>query len=121
MSWEDIDKIKGSFIDNYSEIRDIDGGISAHYKNKNVWPTKELAEAALALSQLLQLRDAWNECNTEEEPLYNVKYSLYNSRGRATMYTADFTNYPLRFKTAELRNEFLETFKSLIETALPLL
>lgn len=121
MSWGDIERINGYYINSDSEICDIDGGISAHYKNRNVWTTNKLAEAALALSQLLQLRDAWNECNTEEQDRSVFRYCIFNSSDAplATIRLTD--NIPLRFKTEETRDAFLKQFRPLIETALPLL
>lgn len=71
--------------------------------------TKERAEAILALGQLLELRDAWNGDSERHEytTLINFRNSIYSSL--------------LSFKTAELRNQFAEQFKDLIETAKELL
>lgn len=119
MSWNDIKHIKGAYISNMSEVFEIEGNNLE--KNRNVWPTLELAEAALALSELLQYRDAWSECNTEEVAGRIVWHGITNQKGEAVGMGSDYINMPLRFKTEETRDSFLKQFRPLIETALPLL
>ena len=72
----------------------------------NQLSTKERAEAFLALMQLVELRDAWN--GDSERHLYLI-------------YNENRTSNLLSFKTLELRNQFGEQFKDLIETAKELL
>lgn len=118
MSFLEIKNIKGFYVDDMSSIRAVD--CLNRDSTKNTWPTVKLAEAALALSQLLQLRDAWNGCNTEELPLAGM-YVIYNELGVITVTRSISFNYPLRFKDTETRDAFLKQFRPLIETALPLL
>lgn len=119
MSWSELGNIKGFYISSSSAIRDANC-VPTEF-TRDVWPTKKLAEAALALSQLLQLRDAWNECNTEEGNLDTHQFGIRNSLN--SIETTRLLRYyaPLRFKTIETRDAFLEQFRPLIETALPLL
>ena len=80
---------------------------SARFSNdKNNLSTEERAEAFLALMQLVELRDAWNG---------DSKRHLY------LIYSENRTSNLLSFKTLELRNQFGEQFKDLIETAKELL
>ena len=72
----------------------------------NQLSTKERAEAFLALMQLVELRDVWNG---------DSKRHLY------LIYSENRTSNLLSFKTLELRNQFGEQFKDLIETAKELL
>ena len=72
----------------------------------NQLSTKERAEAFLALMQLVELRDVWN--GDSERHLYLI-------------YSENRTSNLLSFKTLELRNQFSEQFKDLIETAKELL
>ena len=120
MSFEEIERIDGAYVADNATI-----GFVSNYRSiskvKNVWPTKGLAEAALALSQLLQLRDAWNECNTEDVVEGIVWYGITNQNGKAVGMGSNYINMPLRFKTEETRDAFLKQFRPLIETALPLL
>ena len=120
--WEDLVNIKGcyvsaNYISKYSEYTALDS-------NKNVFPTKAEAEACLALSQLCQLRDAYNG-----EPLAdwcdwsvaNTKYCIEFYDNEITTFNYKCTRKVLSFKTEKLRDKFLENFSELIETAKPLL
>ena len=121
--WEYLKKLDGFYVDVDSEIDSIsDGDISAI--NKNVFPTKAEAEACLALSQLCQLRDAyngepladwcdWSDANTKYcICFYEDKISKSKNRGDENI---------LSFKTDKLRDKFVENFRELIEIAKPLL
>lgn len=55
----DFKTLEGYYVDNCSKIQHYIGLPSIG--NKNVWPTKELAEASLALCELVRYRDAWNK------------------------------------------------------------
>lgn len=122
MSWMELKDISGYYINSDSKILPVDANTLTHADNRNIYPSKKLAEAALALSQLLQLRDAWNECNTEEVAGGIVLwYGITNQKGEAVGMGSNYINMPLRFKTEETRDAFLKQFRPLIETALPLL
>jgi hypothetical protein len=58
--WEDFGTTKGWHVSTLSNIKQQ---LDHHDddRDKNVWPTKELAEASLALCQLIRYRDNWNE------------------------------------------------------------
>ena len=121
MSWMELKDISGYYINSDSKILPVDANTLTHADNRNIYPSKKLAEAALALSQLLQLRDAWNECNTEEIAGRIFWYGITNQNGEAAGMGSNYINMPLRFKTEETRDAFLKQFRPLIETALPLL
>ena len=120
--WEDLKKLKGYYVNDLSEIfnlRNANMTIS-----KNLFPTKAEAEACLALSQLCQLRDAYNG-----EPLAdwcdwsdaNTKYCIcfYEDKICKTKNRGD--EKILSFKTDKLRDKFVKNFEDLILTAKPLL
>ena len=120
--WEDLKKLKGYYVNDLSEIfnlRNANMTIS-----KNLFPTKAEAEACLALSQLCQLRDAYNG-----EPLAdwcdwsdaNTKYCIcfYEDKICKTKNRGD--EKILSFKTEKLRDKFVKNFEDLILTAKPLL
>ncbi len=120
--WEDLKKLKGYYVNDLSEIfnlRNANMSIS-----KNLFPTKAEAEACLALSQLCQLRDAYNG-----EPLADwcdwsfpkMKFVIYFDENETFTTEHFYTSSCLAFKTRELRDKFLENFRELIETAKPLL
>ena len=118
MSWTELGDITGYYIDSTSSLKNC-YGYSGRGK-ENLWPTLELAEAALALSQLLQLRDRWNgdwkvAC---EKSHHCISRGQGNSVGVFSEYMGDSL---LSFKEEKTADLFLETFRDLIETAKPLL
>ncbi len=119
-SWKEFGEVQGWFVSELSDI-DYSEGHSTDYRDKNIFPTKEEAEACLALAQLCQLRDRYNdgwkpdwEDGTEK---CTVIYSDNELKGSFSIYTQRI----LSFKTQELRDKFLENFRDLIEIAKPLL
>lgn len=112
MSWYDIGKIKGCWIDDASDIQIAD--CYAIVFNRNVFPTEEQAEAALALAQLLQLRKAWGEENGKG-------YIIIHYAGDVIIKKANMEEAPLSFSSIEVAREFIKTFRDLLETAKPLL
>lgn len=87
-------------------------------KNTGIFPNKETAEAFLALMQLIQLRDCYRQgwtpdWNDDEQS----KYSVITSSGKVSVDTRIVTNGILSFQSEEIRDEFLNNFKDLIEQA----
>ena len=120
-SWEELEFIDGFFVSSLSDIAKIGNNTTNDKNNKNVFPTKEEAEACLALAQLCQLRDRYNDgWKPDWEDSY-VKYILYYWGDDITKTHCTNARTLLSFKTQKLRDEFLENFRDLIETAKPLL
>jgi hypothetical protein len=121
MSWEELERVNGALIGPNSFIfPTIVRPTNA--VNKNMFPTRELAEASLALAQLLQLRDRWNE--DWEADWYDEKSTKFVIIPCKNEVTPTFTltcSRVMVFKTRELRDLFLITFKNLLEIAKPLL
>ena len=118
-TWEDLKYISGAFISTFSDINTINS-VKTDSSSKNIFPTKELAEAALALAQLLQLRDRYNGDN--EGFIFNKNnycISVYNYNIDKS-WNAQIQRV-LAFRTKELGDEFYNNFKDLIEIAKPLL
>ena len=120
--WEDLVIVKGYYLDSNCFVRRY--GDEPNNSNKNIFPTKEEAEACLALSQLCQLRDAYNGepladwCDWDDD---NTKYCIEICDNRiSTDYYSTYKKV-LAFKTEELRDKFVKNFIELIETAKPLL
>lgn len=83
---------------------------------------KELAEAYAVLPQLIRLRDEYNEgwkpdWGDEDSKKYILSYRRNNIEGSHTI----SSRYLLSFKSEEIRNQFLEDYKYLIEIVKPLL
>lgn len=120
-SWEDLYEVGGWFVDFHSDVV-TSGSMRTGDNVKNRFPTKEEAEACVALAQLCQLKDRYNggwkpNWNSTAETKYvieifknNIVKNLYGGKHRI-----------LAFKTEELRDKFLENFRDLIEIAKPLL
>lgn len=128
-TWEEFCKVyplreKEYYIDNTSNICEAYncGTIRRNsIVDKNLLPDKETTEAILALLQLIQLRDCYNdgwEPNWEDN---TAKYVIYTYYGNINTDVVFSTNRILVFKTAELRDKFLENFRDLIEIAKPLI
>ena len=118
-TWEELKIISGYYISNSSEITPS-SLVNCCNSDKNIFPTKELAEAVLALAQLLQLRDKYNGDNKGFiYNKYNYCITFYNNGISKFLYL--YTQEILAFRTKELRDEFYNNFKDLIEIAKPLL
>ena len=124
-NWCDLKFIKGFFVNGESEIKEINethDKILAIEGNRNVFPTKEEAEACLALAQLCQLRDRYNDgWKPDWEDDGQSKWCIEFFKGKIEKEFRHVTKRVLCFKTPELRDDFLENFNDLIEIAKPLL
>lgn len=124
-NWCDLKLIKGFFVNGESEIKEINethDKILAIEGNRNVFPNREEAEACLALAQLCQLRDRYNDGwkpDWKDDNQFKWCVDFFQDVVRKT--AVFFVRRTLTFKTEELRDKFLENFRELIETAKPLL
>lgn len=120
-SWEDLYEVEGWFVDFHSDVV-ASGSMRTGDSVKNRFPTKEEAEACVALAQLCQLRDRYND---DWKPNWNisspVKWCIDIDGDKIIKNTYYSINRLLAFKTQELRDKFLKNFKDLIEIAKPLL
>ena len=87
------------------------------FSDRNVLPTRQAAEAHLALMQLHQLRDCYRE---GWEPNWNNdcnKYIIVKNRDKYVVFGGSWTNQFLSFQDRERAEEFLTNFRELIEKA----
>ena len=118
-TWEDLKYISGYYISSCYGIKHSSLINCCKYA-KNIFPTKELAEAALALAQLLQLRDRYNGDN--KGFIFGKSNYCITFFNNSIFKSWDvYTQRVLAFRTIELRDEFYNNFKDLIEIAKPLL
>ena len=121
-SWEELAGRDGYYVDTNSEACYIN---ICDRDERNVFPTKKEAEACLALSQLCMLRDAYNGEPLEDwcdiSNFRQTKYVITNHKGNLNQECCRYFNGIMSFKTPELRDEFMENFKDLLEIAKPLL
>lgn len=119
--WEDFGKVSGWYINANSTLHDA-ANLSVSNDHRNIWPSKEEAEAALALSQLCQWRDKYNEgWKPDWTDFSEYKYVIVMNRGKIEPGINCTTSKVLAFKSQDILNKFLEDFRDLIEIAKPLL
>jgi hypothetical protein len=89
--------------------------------NKDIFATKEQAEASIALAQLSQLMQVYNNCWVPDWTDSKYKYIIELSKGEPRVIHNCTLSAFLAFKNTELAKLFLENFKDLITIAKPLL
>ena len=105
-----LDTSSSCIIERWVGERDISS-------DRNLLPSKEAAEAHLALMQLHQLRDCYRE---GWEPNWNNdcnKYIIVKNRDKYVVFGGNWTNQFLSFQNRERAEEFLINFRDLIEQA----
>ena len=105
-----LDTSSSCIIERWVGERDISS-------DRNLLPSKEAAEAHLALMQLHQLRDCYRE---GWEPNWNNdcnKYIIVKNRDKYVVFGGNWTNQFLSFQDRERAEEFLTNFRELIEKA----
>jgi hypothetical protein len=119
-TWGELKVVKGFYVHDDSGIYTVDAKTRSDVRN--TWPTYEEAVASIALAQLCQLRDRYNDgWKPNWEAVCSDKYIIYYGNGKICKLSCSTISGPLAFKTAELRDEFLSNFRDLIEKAKPLL
>jgi len=119
-SWKELEYIKGYFIHSTSgEIINYTPN-SPKNTNKDVFPTKEYAEAALALAQLLQLYEVWKGKN-DYDSINGLTFSISRTTKNTIVAYCTVKNRVFQFSEFSKAKEFLTTFKDLFEIAKPLL
>ena len=119
--------VEGYWVNDISKIVNHYNPISIQ-SNRNVWPTKELAQAALALSQLAQWRKYYLSSDNNhpdwKPDFSNTMVSCFcidvrnNELGVHETYSV---NNVLSFPSKEMAKRFKKEFSELLETAKPLL
>lgn len=126
-SWEEYCKnFKGQYYyiqdnrDNIDTSFTPNGLISAY---KNYVPSKELAEAFLAMMQLISLRQAWiGDWKPDWSNEYTDKYCIIGKNYcNFEIYTLSRCRYALSFPTREMAIDFMNCFKDLLNVARPLI
>lgn len=123
MSWEEYceqNPLDGSecWIDVDCEIQDSAGvGDRKAATSANIM-SKELCEAFVAYMKLIQLRNAWVKNNKESD---FERYRICVANGDLIIKSLYYETIGLSFLSQDMAQEFLDTFKDLLETAKPLL
>ena len=91
-------------------------------KWKNVLPSEELAEAFLAMMQLMSLRQAWiGDWEPDWKDETRVKFIIICLENQVLFQNTYITSRGLSFPTSEMAEDFMNTFKDLLEIAKPLI
>ena len=118
-SWNELEYIQGYYSDRNSVINTAD--TDTEIIHKNVFATKEQAEAAIAMAQLSQLMKVYNYGWEADWSNYEYKYCIGFTRENLEIDKwLDFRHF-LAFKDEETAELFLENLRQLIEQAKPLL
>ena len=87
------------------------------HMDANLLPSKEYAEAMLALCKIIQLRDCYNDGWKPDWGEESFKYVIKFYNGLVYFDTPLRFSSILAFKTEDLRKTFYDNFKDLIEQA----
>ena len=122
-NWEDYcKKMKGkaSYFYHYNLGETVSSNFD-HNPMLSEFEDKKDAEALAAFDKLLKLRKDWVG---EWEPNWNdntYKYQIITHRQQLSTISDMYSSHPMTFPTPEMRNEFLDCFKDLLEQAKSLL
>ena len=121
-SWEDLKGIAGYFLTEDCVLKYV-GRCRTEQISRNIFPQEKHAEAAIALAQLLQLRDAYNDGWVPDYRDNNTKYSIHVYVGELSTINNVNAHNVMHFKSQELRDTFLKEpeIRKLLEIAKPLL
>lgn len=117
--WEDFGMVTGYFISGYCSAVSYSG--ISHKENKNTYPTLEEAKASIALTQLLQWRDKYNEGWKRDYKLkWDYRYIIRFVNEEIEILNSCYRNV-LCFKNKQIAEKFKEDFEDLIIQAKELL
>ena len=119
--WEDLNGLEGWWVGEDSVVKDYDGDMVEQY-NRNIWATKEQAEACLAMSMLSQLMKNvngdwtpdWSDWDEDKHVI-----ELYDEDIDRDSFV--HKRHFLAFQRREIRDKFAEDHANLILQAAPLL
>ena len=119
-TWEELIRVKGYYVGTSGSVGDYQG--ATNESNKNLFITKEQAEASIAFAQLSQLREVYRQGWVPDwNIMKNNKWCINFHEHKAVVSIWGSTHHFLSFQSREIAEEFLENFKDLIEKARPLM
>lgn len=119
-TWEDLKNISGFFVSETCEIeREV--GAKTYHTNKNLFATREQADASLALAQLSQLREVYRQGWKPDWNDRNTKWCIHLDNDKVVVGLWYTTHKFLAFQSKEIAQEFLDNFGVLILSAKPLM
>jgi len=120
-TWDDLKIISGFFVSETCEIeREV--GAKTYHTNKNLFATREQADASLALAQLSQLREVYRQgWKPDWTDNLTKKWCVHFHSNKLIVDTWLCTPKFLSFQSKEIAQEFLDNFGVLILSAKPLM
>lgn len=122
-SWWELEKVNGAWVDDNCDVRVLCSslGLLCEQSSRNIFATKEQAEACVAMAQLSQLmkvyNDGWAATFGDFEEKATIKFDSEVCIILCSYKTRSF----LTFKDEPTAELFLQNFRELIEKAKPLL
>lgn len=113
VTWEDLERVEGFYVTEFSKIGTASGPTTDQYKS--VFVTKNQARSALAMAQLSQLMARVNEGWKPDWTTNDAKYVIGYWSTEVDLGSSPRTPYFLAFPTREIRNQFFEDHRELIE------
>lgn len=124
-SWEEYcNNFSGElfYFSNRNSIESVVTSDGMSYTAKDYLPSKELAEAFLAMMQLMSLRQAWiGDWKPDWRSEYSYNYCIIDGGGSFEICILNQCRYALSFPTKEMAEDFMNCFKDLLEVAKPLI
>ena len=118
-SWWELGNVEGFFVEEECGI--IFALCPVTDYSKNVFATREQAEACIAMAQLSQLLKVYNDGWVADYLNDEQKFAIIFRAEELTVNLFSNTRHFLTFKDAPTADLFLENFRELIEQAKPLL
>lgn len=116
--WEDLSKVSGFLIGDNGLIYDAwDRVPNITSRNRNVFATKKQAKSALAMAMLSQLmKQANGDWEPDWEDSRERKYIIARNGNKLLKGWASHAYEFLAFKDEDVRDEFFENHRELIDT-----
>lgn len=112
--WVELDFIDGWYVSDGSRIVALKK-VSTCAGHKNIFATEKQAKSALAMAQLSQLmKDLGDECDVSRTT-NKYHYVIYREADRLNASASYSTFWFLAFKTASVRDKFMEKHEQLIK------
>lgn len=105
------------FVDALCRINEAGKGPRDPITAANTLPNKEYAKAIIALCQLIQLRDCYNDGWQPDWESFETKYSICIDQNRVMLTPTYKISHLLTFRTPIIREMFYMNFKDIIEKA----
>lgn len=119
-SWEELKTIEGYFVTPDALVGKATI-LNTHDDHKNIFFTAVQAKASIALAQLSQLREVYRDGWKPDWSDESYKACIVKVGNNFVLDKLSATRQFLAFQSAEIRDEFFENFRDLIEEASPLL